>query len=239
MLDLIEHFLNTTLSQLQTTKKLTSLLRIVVIALATIGIAMVIRRGLVLSNLIPPSFNASRMPALNNDSVRYKVIMLIHILPGALFMILGPLQFMPQIRSRHIQFHRWSGRIFVISAYLVGVTAISLPLVATPIGGLSEGAGSIFFGIFFLIALSKACWHILRKEIGLRREWMIRAFAIGLAVATIRPIIGLFYGFSGLTPQQFFGTAFWIGFTLHVIVAEIWINYTRNSQRTPAVSSVH
>ena len=28
-------------------------------------------------------------------------------------------------------------------------------------------------------------------------------------------------------PKEFFGTAFWIGFTLQMIAAEIWINYTR------------
>ncbi len=52
---------------------------------------------------------------------------------------------------------------------------------------------------------------------------MIRAFSIGLAVTTIRPIIGMFFatGFSsGLTLREFFGTAFWIGFVLHLIAAE-------------------
>jgi hypothetical protein len=29
-------------------------------------------------------------------------------------------------------------------------------------------------------------------------------------------------------PRDFFGTAFWIGFTLQMITAEIWINYTRH-----------
>ncbi len=60
---------------------------------------------------------------------------------------------------------------------------------------------------------------------------MLRAFAIGLAVATIRPIIGIFFAtsrFTHLTPQEFFGTAFWIGFTLQLIAAESWIYYTRN-----------
>jgi hypothetical protein len=58
---------------------------------------------------------------------------------------------------------------------------------------------------------------------------MIHAFAVGLAIATIRPIIGTFFAtspFTHLTPQQFFGTAFWIGFTLHLMAAEVWINYT-------------
>jgi hypothetical protein len=73
-------------------------------------------------------------------------------------------------------------------------------------------------------------WPGSLTSIAQHREWMIRAFAIGLAVATIRPIVGLFFAFSRLThltPQQFFGTAFWLGFTLHLIAAEIWINYTR------------
>ena len=59
---------------------------------------------------------------------------------------------------------------------------------------------------------------------------MIRAFAIGPAVATTRPIVGAFFAtrrFSHLTPHDFFGIAFWLGFTTHLIAAEIWINYTR------------
>jgi len=32
-----------------------------------------------------------------------------------------------------------------------------------------------------------------RREIPLHREWMIRAFSIGIAVATIRPIVGMFF----------------------------------------------
>jgi len=61
---------------------------------------------------------------------------------------------------------------------------------------------------------------------------MIRAFSIGLAVATIRPIIGIFFAtsrLSGLTPREFFGIAFWIGFVLHLIVAEVWICATTHA----------
>jgi hypothetical protein len=47
------------------------------------------------------------------------------------------------------------------------------------------------------------------------------------AVATIRPIIGMFFAtsrFSALTPHEFFGVGFWIGFVLHLIAAEAWIH---------------
>jgi hypothetical protein len=196
--------------------------------LAAIGIAMVIRRTLVLASLIP-SVNPAGGPPFDTGFSRHPVLTFVHILPGAMFMILGPLQFMPGIRARYIQFHRWSGWLFIVSAYIVGLSAITMPFIMLPIGGLNEAAGSILFAIFFLIALSKAWWHILRKDQELHREWMIRAFAIGLAVATIRPIMVLFFAFSGLPPQVFFGTAFWIGFTLHLIIAEVWVNYTRST----------
>ena len=83
----------------------------------------------------------------------------------------------------------------------------------------------------------KALWHALRREFTLHREWMIRGYAIGLAVATIRPIMGTFFAAAAIrghvrAPGEFFGTAFWIGFTLQMIAAEIWINYTRPSAST-------
>jgi uncharacterized membrane protein YozB (DUF420 family) len=142
-------------------------------------------------------------------------------------MILGPLQFMPGIRARYLRFHRWSGRIYIASAYIVGISALIMSLVLSPIGGINQAAATILFAILFLVSLSKAWWFILRRQASLHREWMIRAFSIGLAIGTIRPIMVLFFAFSGLPPQTFFGTAFWIGFTLHTLAAEIWINYTR------------
>jgi hypothetical protein len=100
---------------------------------------------------------------------------------------------------------------------------------------VNQAAATAIFGMFFLFALGRAFWMIRRREIALHREWMIRAFVTGLAVATIRPIIGVFFVTSrptGLTPHEFFGTAFWIGFALQVMAAEVWIQATRGSRET-------
>jgi len=114
---------------------------------------------------------------------------------------------------------------------IIGTTALVMsPQMA--IGGANETAATMLFAIIFLFALIKAFLFIRRGNITLHREWMIRAFAIGLAVATIRPIVGAFFAtriFTHLTPRDFFGTAFWLGFTIHLIAAEIWINYTRRA----------
>jgi uncharacterized membrane protein len=199
---------------------------------AFIAIAMAGRRMLVLAGVLG-SFNPPGMakgsPAFDAEFGRHAFLTLIHILPGALFMILGPLQFMPAIRTRHLRLHRLGGRIYIASGYIVGISALVMSFVLSPIGGINQAAATILFSLLFLLSLSKAWWHIVHHEIALHREWMIRAFSIGLAIGTIRPIMVLFFAFSGLPPQVFFGTAFWIGFTLHLLAAEGWINYTRVS----------
>jgi len=153
--------------------------------------------------------------------------------PGMLFMILGPLQFSSAIRERHLRWHRLSGRVFVTSGLVIGVSALVMSFGMPAIGGVNQAAATTLFGTFFLFALCKAFWHIRRREVALHREWMIRAFSIGIAVAAIRPIIGVFFATSpltGLTPREFFGIAFWIGFVLHLIAAEAWIHTTPTGQ---------
>jgi Predicted membrane protein (DUF2306) len=100
------------------------------------------------------------------------------------------------------------------------------------IGGFDEKSAIFLCGTFFLFALGKGLWHAIHREFAEHREWMIRGYAIGLAVATIRPIMGTFFASALLRghatdPSQCFGTAFWIGFTLQTIAAEIWFGFSR------------
>ncbi len=165
----------------------------------------------------------------------------VHILPGLLFMVLGPLQFSAALRRRHRTWHRWSGRVFLLCSLIIGGSALIMSLAMPAIGGVVQAVATTLFALLFLVALGKAYRHIRRREIAQHRAWMLRAFAIGLAVATIRPIIGLFFATSrltGLTPEAFFGIAFWIGFVLHLVVAEAWIRWTRPIDRRAVVSTV-
>jgi uncharacterized membrane protein len=212
---------------------------IAVIVLGLIGAGVVVRRAIQLVPILingyqPPAIPANprlaQLAALDDLFARYPALTLIHILPGLLFLALGPLQFNAGWRRRHPRWHRISGRIFVISGLVIGLTALVMSLAMPAIGGINQAVATTLFAGLFLFELGRAWWHIRRREIAPHREWMIRAFAIGLAVATIRPIIGFFFAtspLSGLAPGQFFGPAFWLGFGLHLIVAEVWIRRTR------------
>lgn len=211
-------------------RTLTRLLWSAIILLAFIGIAVATRRTMVLFR--PVVTNASNpAAALDAHFADHRALTLTHILPAMLFMILGPLQFVRSIRARHPAVHRWSGRIFLLASAIVGVTGLAMSFGKT-IGGIDEKAATTLFGLFFLIALAKALWHALRRQFRKHREWMIRGYAIGLAVAAIRPIIGTFFAAAVIQghaphPSEFFGAAFWLGFTVQTMAAELWINHTR------------
>jgi uncharacterized membrane protein len=209
-----------------------------VIFLAVIGVAVAARRMVTVVPVVLHGYHPAAVPAnprlaqfaaLDDVFKRHPMLTLVHIVPGILFMILGPLQFSAGIRARHLQWHRWSGRVFVVSGLVIGISALVMSFGMPAIGGLNQATATTLFGAYFLVALCRAFWLIRRREIALHREWMIRAFAIGLAVATIRPIVGMFFATSpltGLTPREFFGIAFWIGFVVHLMAAEAWIRVT-------------
>jgi len=212
----------------------------VVIFLSLIGIAVVVRRA---SQLLPILIRGNQpflavnsnipkeLAVTENLFARYPLLTLIHIIPGLTFILLGPFQFSKSIRSKHILWHRRSGRIFLICGAIIGISALIMSFGMPAVGGINQAAATTFFAVLFLFFLYQAFISILKRKIALHREWMIRAYSIGLAVTTIRPIVGIFFAtsrFSGLTPHDFFGTAFWIGFVLHLITAEVWINRTRN-----------
>ena len=164
--------------------------------------------------------------ALDVGFARHMALTLVHILPGGLFLVLAPLQFMPSMRRKHLPLHRWMGRVLVVCGLIIGVSALVMSYQMN-IGGLNETAATTLFAIVFLICLIKAYLHIRRKEVMRHREWMIRAFGVGLGVATTRPIVGIFFAFRKLAPHEFFGIAFWLGFTITFLATEAWVDYTR------------
>ena len=207
---------------------LVRLLWLATFVLVLIGVAIVTRRVLILSGLAAPSPLSESVP-LDDAFDRYASLTMLHIVPGLIFIVLGPLQFVTTLRTRRPWVHRRIGRLVLASGVLTGVSALAMTT-RIAIGGATERAATTLFGLLFLVALARAFVCIRRRQVALHREWMIRAFSLGLAVATVRPIVGAFFatqGFTGLIPSEFFGIAFWLGFTMHLIAAEAWINHTR------------
>jgi uncharacterized membrane protein len=161
----------------------------------------------------------------------HPLVTLLHVGPGALFLLLAPLQFIPRIRRRYPRIHRWSGRVLVLLAIPVGLSALFFGLFI-PIGGTPERIAIALFGGGFLFAISRAWVAIRRKQVAIHREWMIRAFALAIAISVIRvigPVVDLTLTPRGVRPPQILVVALWIGWPLTIAAAELWIKRTRSA----------
>lgn len=196
------------------------------LSLCAIAVAAVVHRLVALA--YPSHDLPAQVAALDAAFARRPVLTLIHIVPAMFFIIFVPLQFSATLRTRHPNVHRWIGRFLMTLSVVIGLSA--LWLLRDPIGGNTEVTAILFFDGLFLLAMAKAFFHIRRREVALHREWVMRGVSVALGVATVRPIIGVFFAtssLSGLTPHDFFGVAFWIGFTLTYLFAELWSRHTR------------
>jgi uncharacterized membrane protein len=147
-----------------TSRRAARFLWIAVIILAVIGVAAATRRVLV---LFWPTVFAGKYPpaaAMDKGFAQHVALTLAHIIPGALFLVLAPLQFVPAIRTKHLNMHRWLGRILVVSAFVIGISALVMTYTMN-IGGANETAATTLFGILFLLCLLKACWHTAAKKL--------------------------------------------------------------------------
>ncbi|MFT5578604.1 MAG: putative membrane protein [Paraglaciecola psychrophila] len=164
---------------------------------------------------------------------------ILHLLPGFLIVVLGPLQFMPVVRKRWINFHRWSGRVYIIC----GITgAISGFLIGglNPFGGI-DGAGfneamaTWFLSLYVLYCLYKAYSSIRKRQFGAHREWMIRSFTIMIAIATERIMLSILSYTTSIELVVLFGATFWMAGLINIVAGEIWIQLTR----TPGTGARH
>jgi hypothetical protein len=181
-----------------------------------IAVAVVLRRVSVLA--YPTQGGQSPTAALDVVFASHAALTLAHILPAMAFVLLSP--FVLRRRSSAV----WAERLFFLLGAWVGLTAYAMS--AHPVGGWVERSAVLLFNSLFLFSLARAYIAMRRDEATEQMRWMLRSVGILLGIATTRPVMGVFFATSRLThlePGQFFGVAFWIGFSINTIVVELWL----------------
>lgn len=183
-----------------------------------------------------PSIVAGTVPddAFARRYVAHPWISYLHIGLGVVYLLGAPLQLSRRFRSRHYGVHRRLGRVLLACGLLSGVFALVFG-VLHPWGGWIERAATVVFGLWFLAGLVLAFRAIRRDDVRRHRRWMIRAFAVGVGIGTIRIWIGILtpiaVAASGspdpLVPDPFtFGLSFPLAFAMHVAIGEWWLRRT-------------
>ena len=188
-----------------------------------ISVAVVVRRVIALA--YPPHSAPPQLAALDAAFASHATLTLAHILPALVFVLVSPF-----VVFRTSADTVWPERLLFPLGAVVGLTAYAMSVFS--VGGWVERSAVLFFNTLFLFSLFCAYRYALRGELVLKRRWMIRAIAILLGIATTRPVMGIFFATGRLThlePKQFFGIAFWIGFSINTLIVELWFR-SRNGQ---------
>jgi hypothetical protein len=181
-----------------------------------IALAAALRRLVVLAR--PPQIGPPSMLDLDAFFASRAALTLVHIVPAMIFVLVAPFVILRR------DGRPWAERVLVLCGVIVGLTAYALS--AHPVGGWVERSAVVVFNGLFLYALLKFNRARNRGDWALKQRWVIRSVAILLGIATTRPVMGVFFATSSLThlrPDQFFGIAFWIGFSINTAAVEIWL----------------
>lgn len=190
------------------------------------------RTGFMIGALSEPIANPEEV--FNAFDIRYytnAMATILHLGPGFFVMVLGPLQFMRGVRKKYIKAHRISGRIFVLCGIIGAFSGIAIgvfdPFMGVGDQGFNESMATAFFSLFILLSLVMALVRIKQRNFGQHREWMIRAFALMLAIATERLMLTALMATTGIEIAVLFGTTFWMAGVSNMAAAELWISFTR------------
>lgn len=158
-----------------------------------------------------------------------------HAVAGVAFAITGPVQFVRALRHRFGALHRVSGRIFVLSGAILGLSGLSLLAQVesqrTPPADIARG----LFGLALLIALALAMAAIRSRDFLRHRAWAIRAYAIGMGLGTVALVFFPIYIIMGQVPTGLASdTLFVASWVLSIAFGEVVIRHlSRSPPRGP------
>lgn len=174
-----------------------------------------------------PLVRAAEIREVEGRFVAHPLVMFLHALTGALFLMLAPLQLLPDFRVRHATLHRRMGVALIAAGAVIACTGFYFG-VLHPAAGIGEVIVIALAATFFLGSLGCAVVAIRKRRIAVHRRWMIRAFAAAIGISTIR-IVALVADLAltpaGFTLRQIFVLSLWLGWIVTLGAAELWIRH--------------
>ena len=118
---------------------------------------------------------------------------IMHVASAAIIMLAGAAQLVPQIRNRFPVFHRWNGRIYMLTALTLSVAGLYMTWIRGSVGDLSVHLGSTLNAVLIWLCGGMALRNALARDFKTHRRWALRLFLVASASWFFR--IGFFLSF--------------------------------------------
>jgi uncharacterized membrane protein len=101
-----------------------------------------------------------------------------HVASAAFVMLAGAVQLVPQIRNRFPVFHRWNGRVYILTAVTLSVAGLYMTWIRGSVGDLSVHLGSTLNAVLIWLCGGMALRYALARDFKTHRRWALRFFLV-------------------------------------------------------------
>ena len=103
---------------------------------------------------------------------------IMHVASAVIIMLAGAVQLVPQVRNRFPVFHRWNGRIYLLTAVTLSVGGLYMTWFRGSVGDLSVHLGSTLNAILIWLCGAMALRYALARDFRTHRRWALRFFLV-------------------------------------------------------------
>lgn len=119
-----------------------------------------------------------------------------HMILALIMNVAGPLQFVPAVRKRAPTLHRWMGRIYITTAFIISGGALYMVMARPGLGALNSTAIQIDAVLIMLFAANTLRFALARK-FAQHHRWALRTFMVVSGVWFLRigyTVLGIAFG---------------------------------------------
>ena len=102
----------------------------------------------------------------------------LHLMSAVIMILAGALQFVPQVRNRFPEFHRWNGRIYILTALTLSIAGLYMHWVRGSFGDLSQRLGGTLNAVLILVCAAMALRYAVARDFKTHRRWALRLFLV-------------------------------------------------------------
>ena len=154
-----------------------------------------------------------------------------HLISAAIIMLAGAVQLIPQVRNRFPAFHRWNGRIYMLTAGALSLAGLYMHWIRGSVGDLPQHIGGTVNAVLIWICGGMALRYALARDFKTHRRWALRLFLVVSASWFIRIMLFLWFMIFrapvGLDPTTFTGplptTLSYAQYLIPLAVLEIYL----------------
>jgi tetratricopeptide (TPR) repeat protein len=133
----------------------------------------------------------------------------LHLISAVVINLAGMLQLVPQVRERFPVFHRWNGRLYVVTAFTISLAGLYMVWVRGSVGDLTQHLGSTLMAVLIMVCAVMALRYAMVRDFSTHRRWALRLYLVISASLFIRAAfflsIVLNHGPFGFDPVTFTG----------------------------------